>query len=187
MRTVYLDHAATTPARPEVLEAMWPFFSQAAGNPSSVHSAGALAREAVDRARETVAGALHCRPAEVVFTSCGTEADNLAVIGVARALRSRGNHVITTEIEHHAVLHACEQLEREGFRVTYLPVDSDGIVDLQALDEALDEDTILVSIILANNEIGTIEPIEKISARVHPRGVVLHTDAVQAAGALDLN
>jgi cysteine desulfurase len=178
MRSVYLDNAATTPVRPEVLEAMWPFFSQVAGNPSSVHSAGALAREAVERARETVAGVLGCRPGEVVFTSGGTEADNLAVIGVARALRARGNHVITTRIEHHAVLHACEQLEREGFRVTYLPVSPDGLVDLSALAEALDEDTTLVSVMLANNEIGTIQPIEDISALVRLRGAVLHTDAV---------
>lgn len=183
---VYLDHAATTAVRPDVLEAMWPFFAQVSGNPSSVHSAGATAREALDRARLTVAGVLGCRPGEIVFTSGGTEADNLAVLGVARALKDRGNRVITTRIEHHAVLHACEQLEREDFRVTYLPVDRAGVVDLQALEAALTEDTILVSIMLANNEIGTLQPIEEVSRMVRGRGIILHTDAVQAAGALDL-
>jgi cysteine desulfurase len=133
-----------------------------------------------------VAGVLHCRPGEVIFTSGGTEADNLAVLGVASALRDRGNHVITSRIEHHAVLHACERLEREGFRVTYLPVDHDGVIDLEALEAALSESTILVSIMLANNEIGTVQPIEQVSRLTRSRGVLLHTDAVQAAGALDL-
>lgn len=183
---VYLDHAATTSVRPEVLEAMWPFFTQVAGNPSSVHSTGALAREALDRARISIADVIGCRPAEIIFTSGGTEADNLAVLGVARALRSRGNHVITSQIEHHAVLHSCEALEREGFRVTYLPVDREGVVDLNALEAALTDETVLVSLMLANNEIGTIEPIEDAARLVRSRGIVFHTDAVQAAGALDL-
>jgi cysteine desulfurase len=183
---VYLDHAATTTVRPEVLEAMWPFFTQVAGNPSSVHSAGSLAHEALDRARVSVAGVLGCRPAEIVFTSGGTEADNLAIVGTARALRSRGNHVITSQIEHHAVLHSCRALEREGFRVTYLPVDREGVIDLDALESALTEETVLVSLMLANNEIGAIEPIREAAQLVRSRGVVFHTDAVQAAGALDL-
>ena len=166
---------------------MWPFFAELSGNPSSVHSWGTVAREAVDRARSTVATVLGCRPQEIVFTSGGTEADNLAILGTARALRSRGRHVITSTIEHEAVLQSCEQLERDGYRVTRLPVDGDGMVDLAALADALDEDTILVSVMLANNEIGTVEPIAEISRMVRPRGVILHTDAVQAAGAMDLN
>jgi cysteine desulfurase len=187
MGTIYLDHAATTATRPEVLEAMWPFFSQVAGNPSSVHSWGAMAREALSRARSAVAEVLGCRPGEIVFTGGGTEADNLALLGVARALRHRGRHVITSQIEHDAVLHACRQLEREGFRVTYLPVDRDGLVDLAALERALDEETVLVSIMLANNEIGTIQPIAEISRLTHAAGSLLHTDAVQAAGVMGLD
>lgn len=194
--TIYLDHAATTPVRPEVIEAMWPFFAELSGNPSSVHTQGALTSEALERARSTVAAILGCRPAEIVFTGGGTEADNLAVLGVARALRERGRHIITSQIEHHAVLHACEQLEQEGFRLTYLPVDRDGLVDLAALDRALDGDTILVSIMLANNEIGTVQPLAEVCSHVRRRfprrgtqgsDVVVHTDAVQAAGMLDLD
>jgi cysteine desulfurase len=187
MRTIYLDHAATTPVRPEVLEAMLPFFTELYGNPSSVHGEAEGPREALQRAHQGVADVLGCRPAEIVFTGGGTEADNLAVLGTARALRDRGNHIITTVIEHHAVLRACEQLEREGFRVTYLAVDGEGLVDLDALERAIDQTTILVSVILANNEIGTIQPIAEISRLVRARGIVFHTDAVQAAGALDLD
>lgn len=185
--TIYLDHAATTAVRPEVLEAMLPFFTQVYGNPSSVHSAGGGPHEALDRARAGVASVLGCKPGEIVFTGGGTEADNLAVLGVARALRSRGNHVITSPIEHHAVLHACAQLEREGFRVTYLPVDSVGMVHADDLAAALGDETVLVSIMLANNEIGTIQPIPDLARIARGRGVPFHTDSVQAAGALDLN
>jgi cysteine desulfurase len=187
MRSVYLDHSATTAVRQEVLEATWPYFTEAYGNPSSVHSGGGLPREAVERARAGVADALGCRPAEVVFTASGTEADNLAVIGAARALRKRGRHVITTQIEHHAVLHAARQLEREGFRVTYLPVDAEGLVDLETLAGALEDDTILLSIMLANNEIGTVEPVAHLAALARERGIVVHTDAVQAAATVDLD
>jgi cysteine desulfurase len=187
MNNVYLDHSATTAVRPEVLEAMWPYFAEAFGNPSSVHSGGGLPREAVERARSGVAGVLGCRPAEVVFTASGTEADNLALIGAARALRQRGNHVITTQIEHHAVLHSVRQLEHEGFRVTYLGVDGDGLVDLERLAAAIGPDTILLSVMLANNEVGTIEPLPEIAALAHERGVAVHTDAVQAAATLELD
>ena len=187
MSEIYLDHAATTPVRDEVLEAMWPFFSEAFGNASSVHCVWASSAEALRRAREGVAGVLGCRAGEIVFTSGGTEADNLALGGVARALCGRGRHIITSSIEHDAVLRTCEALEAEGFRVSYVPVDRDGVVDLGALEREIATDTILVSIMLANNEIGTIEPVADVGRMVRPRGILFHTDAVQAAGALDLD
>lgn len=186
-RAVYLDHAATTPVRPEVMEAMTPFFTQLYGNPSSLHGEGGMPREALDRARAGIAAVFGCRPAEIIFTSGGTEADNLAILGVARALRDRGRHVITSAIEHHAVLHACRQLESEGFHVTYLPVDSNGVVDPAVLERAIDAETTLVSVMLANNEIGTIEPVAELCAMVRSRGITFHSDAVQAAGALPLD
>jgi cysteine desulfurase len=185
-RLIYLDHAATTPVRPEVLEAMLPYFGEVYGNASSVHSAGTVPRAALEQARDGIAGVLGCRPGEIVFTAGGTEADNLAILGVARSLRGRGNHVISSAIEHHAVLHACERLEREGFRVTYLPVDRMGLIDPAAVEAALTDETVLVSLMLANNEIGTIEPIAEIAPIVRARGIPFHTDAVQAAGMLDL-
>ncbi len=184
---VYLDHSATTPVREEVLKAMWPFFADAFGNPSSVHSDGGAPKEALARAHSMVADVLGCRPGEVVFTGGGTEADNLAVLGYARSQRHRGNHVITTVIEHEAVLNSCRQLEREGFRVTYLPVDRDGLVDPYGVQAALTDETVLVSVMLANNEIGTVQPVAEISEIAHQRGAVVHTDAVQAACLLDLN
>jgi cysteine desulfurase len=186
-RLVYLDHAATTPVREEVAAAMWPYFTTAFANPSSVHSAAAPAREALERARQMAADVLHARPGEIVFTSGGTESDTLAVMGAARALRQRGRHVITTSIEHAAVLEACRALEREGFDVTVLPVASDGRVDPHIVMEALRSDTVLASIMLANNEVGTIEPVADIAAALRARGVVVHTDAVQAAAALELD
>ncbi len=186
--TIYLDHAATTPVRPEVVEAMLPYFGAHYGNPSSIYSLGRDARQAIDRARDTVASVLGCRGAEVLFTSCGSESDNLAIKGVAFALRERGNHIITTQIEHHAVLHTCEWLERYfGFEVTYLPVDQQGLVDPAAVEAAVTERTVLASIMLANNEVGTIQPIRAIADVLRPRGVLLHTDAVQGGGALDLD
>lgn len=192
-KPVYLDHAATTPVRPEVLEAMLPYFSTVFGNPSSIYGPAQEARKAVDRARQTVADVLGCRPTEVIFTSGGTESDNAAIRGIALALRPVGNHVITSSIEHHAVLHACEQLERFGFEVTYLPVDSEGRVSVEDVERAITDRTVLVSIMYANNEIGTIEPIAEIGQlireinRTQRRSIVFHTDAVQAAGFLDLN
>jgi len=187
-RFIYLDHAATTPVDPDVVQAMLPYFTEKFGNPSSIYAPAREARKAMDWARETVAGILGASPSEVVFTSGGTESDNLAIKGAAFANRHKGNHIITTQIEHHAVLHTCEYLEKRfGFRVTYLPVDQYGTVDLDALQRALTPDTILVTIMYANNEVGTIQPIQEISQIVKSAGVLFHTDAVQAGGALDLN
>ena len=192
-RLIYMDHAATTPVRPEVMRAMLPFFSENFGNPSSIYEMAQQSRGAVDQARRTIAQALGCRASEVVFTSGGTESDNAAIKGVATALRNIGNHVITSSIEHHAVLHACHQLEQFGFDVTYLPVDEYGLVDPDDVAGAITERTTLVSVMLANNEIGTIEPVAEIAAVVDRearrvgRKIYVHTDAVQALGALDVN
>ncbi len=188
-RRVYLDHAATTPVDPRVVSAMLPYLTSAWGNASSIYAEAREARKGLDEARRTVAEILGCKPNEIIFTSGGTEADNLALRGVAMASRGRGDHIITTQVEHHAVLHACEALEREGFRVTYLPVDGEGIVRLDALRGALDGATTLVSIMLANNEVGAIEPLAEAARAVRERGghVAFHTDAVQAAGALPID
>ena len=190
---IYLDHAATTPVREEVLEAMIPYFSKYYGNPSSLYPLAQTSYRAIDEARTRVAKVLNCRPAEVIFTCGGTESDNMALKGVAKALKSRGNHIITSSIEHHAVLNVCHDLEQEGFEVTYLPVDQYGLVDPEAVARAITEKTVLVSVMYANNEIGTIEPIEEISRLIRGRAETLghdipfHTDAVQAAGFLDLD
>jgi cysteine desulfurase len=194
---IYLDHAATTPTDPRVVSAMLPYLTSAWGNASSIYAEAREARKGLDAARRTVAEIVGAKPNEIIFTSGGTEADNLAVRGVALAARrvrgARGEagpfHVITTQIEHHAVLHACEALEHDGFRVTYLPVDGEGFVDLDALRSALDDATVLVSIMYANNEVGTIEPIAEAARIVHERDprIVFHTDAVQAAGQLPLD
>ena len=185
---VYLDHAATTAVHPRVLEAMLPFFGEKYGNPSSVYSIARESRQAVDRARDTVANVIGARPNEVVFTSGGSESDNLAIKGVAFARRAKGNHLITTCIEHHAVLHTFEYLEKRfGFRVTYLPVDAYGVVDLTALERAVDEETTLVTIMAANNEVGTLQPIEEIGRFLKGKDIVFHTDAVQAMGSVPVN
>ncbi len=191
--TVYLDHAGTTPLDSKVLEAMVPYFTQRFGNPSSLHSVGQEARYALDEARERVAGVLNCRPREIVFTAGGTESDNAAIHGVATALHETGNHIVTSSIEHHAVLHACQYLESQGFEVTYLSVDADGMVQPEAVYNAINERTTLVSIMYGNNEIGTINPISEIAKSVKKRAeelsrtIVFHTDAVQAAGYLSLD
>lgn len=190
---IYLDHSATTPVRAEVLEAMLPHFSLGFGNPSSIYTIGQEARKAVDDAREQAARILGARMSEIVFTSGGTESDNAALKGAAFALRHTGNHIITTAIEHHAVLHTCHQLEQFGFDVTYVPVDEYGIVDPQAVARAVTDETVLVSVMMANNEIGTIQPVAEIArivkseAQRRSRTIVMHTDAVQAAGFLDIN
>ena len=186
---IYLDHAATTATDSRVLEAMLPYLTQNWGNPSSIYYEAREARKGLDAARRAVAEVLGARPTEIIFTSGGSESDNLALRGVAAGARRRGNHIITTAIEHHAVLHSAERLEQEGFRVTYLPVDREGFVDLEALERALDDQTVLVSVIFANNEVGTIEPITDVVRIVKERDphIVVHTDAVQAAGYLDLN
>ena len=191
--TVYLDHAGTTPLDPKVLEAMIPYFSQSFGNPSSLHSVGQEARYALDEARDRVAGVLNCRPREVVFTAGGTESDNAAVHGIATALRETGDHIITSSVEHHAVLHSCQHLESLGFEVTYLPVDAAGMVQPDAVYNAINERTTLVTIMYGNNEIGTINPISEIAKSIRARAeelsrtIVFHTDAVQAAGFLSLD
>ncbi|HEX5691038.1 MAG TPA: cysteine desulfurase NifS, partial [Roseiflexaceae bacterium] len=188
-RFVYLDHAATTPVDPQVVEAMLPYFTERFGNPSSIHRAGRAALEALDDARETVAAVLGANRKEIIFTAGGSEADNLAIKGVAFAQREagKGAHVITSAIEHHAVLHAVEQLEAFGFETTVLPVDGDGLVRPDDLRAAIRTDTVLASIMYANNEIGTIQPLAELGAICRERGVLLHTDAVQAAGSLSLD
>ncbi|MCL4370988.1 MAG: cysteine desulfurase NifS [Chloroflexi bacterium] len=187
-RFIYVDHAATTPVDPAVVAAMIPYFTEKFGNPSSIYAPAREARKAMDGARDTVAQVLGASPAEIVFTGGGSESDNLALKGAAFANRHKGNHIITTQVEHHAILHSCEYLEKRfGFRITYLPVDRHGTVDLDALQRALTPDTILVSIMYANNEVGTIQPIQEISRIVKTQGVLFHTDAVQAGGSLDLS
>lgn len=180
MNLIYLDHASTTPVREEVLTAMLPYFCERFGNPSSLYPLGQEASDAVEAARGTLAHVLNAQPREIFFTSGGTESDNWAIKGFARAHASKGKHIITTAIEHHAVLHACEALEREGFTVTYLPVDEYGLVSAAAFEAAIQPDTILASVMFANNEIGTIEPISELAQIAHAAGVVFHTDAVQA-------
>ncbi|TAK55375.1 MAG: cysteine desulfurase [Dehalococcoidia bacterium] len=184
-----MDHAATTPPDPRVVAEMLPYLTSAWGNPSGIYAEAREARKGLDAARRAVAGILGAKPNEIIFTSGGSESDNLALRGVAAATRRRGDHIITTAIEHHAVLRECEALESEGFRVTYLPVGREGFVDLDALRAALDDRTVLVSVMYANNEVGTIEPIADIARIVKERDprIAVHTDAVQAAGALDLN
>jgi cysteine desulfurase len=185
--TIYLDHAATTPMRPEVVERMTPYFSDLFGNPSSIYRLGRQSLAALDEAHELVARVLNCRPTEIVFTGGGSEADNLAIKGMAYSKRRRGNHIITSAIEHHAVLHTCQQLEQAGYRVTYLPVDGSGLVDPDAVEDAITDETALVTLMFANNEIGTIQPIAEIGHICRARRIPFHTDAVQAGGLLELD
>lgn len=183
IQAIYMDHSATTPVDPEVAALMQEYMLKTYGNPSSIHSFGRDARKAVEAARDDVAalvGAAESR--EIIFTSGGTEADNLALIGAAQANRRRGNHIITSRIEHHAVLHTCEWLEKQGFQVTYLDVDAHGIVHPEILAGAMTAETILVSIMCANNEVGTLQPIKELAAIARERGALFHTDAVQAVG-----
>ena len=186
-RSIYMDHAATTPVRPEVIEAMLPYFSERFGNPSSLYAIAREAKEAVEEARGRVAAAIGARPEEVYFTSGGTESDNWAVKGVAAANRKRGDHIITSAIEHHAVLHPCRALERLGHPVTYLPVDEFGRVDPGAVEEAVTDRTILISVMAANNEIGTVQPVAAIGKIAHDHEIPFHTDAVQAIGAFPVD
>ena len=182
-RKVYADNAATTAVSPQVLEAMLPFYKEVYGNPSSLYALGQEAKRPLEEARATVARCLGAEPREIYFTSCGTESDNWAIKGAARAMKRKGkNHIITSAFEHHAVLHTCQALEKEGFTVTYLDVHEDGIVRPQELEEAITEETGLVTIMYANNEIGTIQPIREIGAICRAKGVPFHTDAVQAVG-----
>jgi cysteine desulfurase len=187
-KSIYMDHAATTAVAPGVVEAMLPYFAEKYGNASSVHGFGREAQQAMENARKTVADILDAGPEEVIFTSCGTESDNLAIRGVAFAQQKRGNHIITSPVEHHAVGHTCEQLrQRFGFEVTYVPVDKYGRVDPDAVGRAITDRTVLITIMYANNEVGTIQPIAEIGRLAGAKGIPFHTDAVQAGGTLDLN
>ncbi len=188
MKRIFLDHAATTPVHPEVVKAMLPYFTGAFGNPSSIYSYGQEAKVAVEKVRAKVAGFIGAKSEEVIFTGGGTEADNFALKGIALANEHKGNHLITTSIEHHAVIETCKFLERRGgFKVTYLPVDGYGLVDPQEVKKAITNKTILVSVMHANNEIGTIQPIDEISKYVKEAGILFHTDAVQTVGHIPVN
>lgn len=186
-KKIYLDHAATTAVRKEVLDVMLPFFTEHFGNPMSVHSFGRDVAKYVERSRESIAENLGAEPKEIFFTGSGTEADNWALRGYALANTKKGRHIITSSIEHHAVLHTCEYLEKEGFEVTYLPVDSEGFVDPKELEKAIRPDTILVSIMHANNEIGTIQPIAELGSICRDKKIAFHVDAVQSTGVLPIN
>jgi len=187
MRRIYLDHAATTPTQPEVVKAMLPYFTNAFGNPSSIHSYGQEAKGAIEEARDKVAALIGAPSEEIVFTSGGTEADNFALKGVAFANEGKGNHIITTSIEHHAVIETCKFLERRGFRVTYLPVDAYGLVAPDDVRKAITDKTILISVMHASNEVGTIEPITEIGKIAGEASVYFHTDAVQTVGHIPVN
>lgn len=187
MNKVYLDNAATTAVSPAVLEAMMPYFTQCFGNASSIHSTGRDARRAVDAARKQVAAAIGAQPQEIYFTAGGSESDNWAIKGAAFAKKSKGNHIITSAIEHHAVLHTCQWLEKQGFEITYLPVDEFGRVSVADVEKAITDKTILITIMTANNEIGTIQPIAEIGKLAKEKGILFHTDAVQAIGAIPVD
>lgn len=187
MRQVYLDYAATTPVKEEVLKEMIPYFTQQFGNPSSLYSIALKSKEAIATARGQVAEIINADEKEIVFTSCGTEADNWAVAGICDAHKSKGNHIITTKIEHHAMLHSCEYIEKCGYEVTYLDVDKDGLVDPKTLESAITDKTILISIMMVNNEIGTIQPIKELAGIAKKHNIIFHTDAVQALGNIEID
>ncbi|GIN97983.1 cysteine desulfurase [Siminovitchia terrae] len=187
MNNIYLDHAATTPLHPQAAEQMTTVMKEIYGNPSSIHASGRQARHLLDLARAKVARTIHAKDNEIVFTSGGTEADNLAIIGTAIANRDKGKHVITSSIEHHAVLHACNFLEKEGFEVTYVQPDENGLIDVGEIEKALRDDTILVTIMFANNEVGAIQPIKKIGTLLKNHQAYFHTDAVQAYGTEEID
>ena len=184
---IYMDNAATTPVKPEVFEAMKPYFTEVFGNASGIYRFAGRSAKAVDNARDMVADFLGAKPKEIYFTGGGSESDNWALKAVAEAYEKKGKHIITSKIEHHAILHTCEYLEKKGYEVTYLDVDEYGVVDLEQLKRSIRPDTILISIMFANNEIGTIEPIREIGEIAHERGVLFHTDAVQAYGHEEIN
>ena len=186
-KVIYLDHAATTPVKPEVLEAMLPYFTEKFGNPSSIYSLGRGNRKAIEESREKVAKALNAKSKEIFFTSGGSEADNWCIKGVAFANQDKGKHIITSNIEHHAVSHTTKYLERFGFEITYIPVDEKGLVHVEDIEKAIRPDTILISIMFANNEIGTVQPIEEIGKLARAKGIYFHTDAVQAVGNIHID
>ncbi len=187
MRKIYLDYAATTPTHPEVVKEMLPFFTQIYGNPSSIYQLAQRAKGAIEEAREKVARLINAKVGEIIFTGGGTEADNMALKGMAYANKRCGNHIITSKIEHHAVLNTCKWLEKQGFKVTYISVDKYGMVDLDELRKSLTDKTILISIMHANNEVGTIEPIAEISKIAQEKGIYFHTDAVQTVGKIPID
>jgi len=187
MKRRYLDYAATTPVKKEVLESMMPYFSEVYGNASSLHTFGQNAKEKLTESREIVANTVGAKTNEIYFTSGGSESDNWAIKSIAKLNRDKGNHIITSKIEHHAVLHTCETLEKEGFEVTYLDVDEEGYVELDVLKDAIREDTILITIMFINNEIGTIQPIKEIGAIARENNILFHTDAVQALGNVSID
>ena len=187
MSSLYFDNSATTKVKPEVLEAMLPYFKKEYGNPSSMYTLGRSAKRAIENARINVANLINAKPNEIYFTSCGSESDNTALKGIALNNREKGNHIITSKIEHPAILNSCKALEKEGFEITYLDVNDEGFVDLQQLEKAITNKTILISIMFANNEIGTIQPIKKIAEIAHKSEVIFHTDAVQACGNIPID
>jgi cysteine desulfurase len=187
MPQIYLDHNATTPVDQEVLEAMLPHYREAFGNPSSVHAQGRAARVCLDQAREQVAALIGAHPLEIVFTSGGTESDNFAITGTARALKDKGNHILTSRVEHPAVLNTCEELRKEGFDISYIPVDSYGRIDCAALADMITDDTTLITLQHGNSEVGTLQPIEEIGELARARGVLFHSDAVQTVGKIAVN
>lgn len=182
MKEVYLDYSATTPVKKEVLDAMMPYFTEHFGNPSSLYDIAADSKEAIAVSRQRLASLINADPKEVFFTSCGTESDNWSLFGVTDALREKGNHVITTIIEHHAIIHSGNYMQKHGMDVTYLPVDKDGLVDPADLEAAITDKTVLISIMYVNNEVGTVEPIKELAEIAHKHGITFHTDAVQALG-----
>lgn len=187
LKRIYLDHAATTPVHPEVREAVLPFMGEYFGNPSSVHSFGREVKKAIEEAREKVANLIGAKPEEIIFTSGATESDNHAIFGIVKANEKKGNHIITTNVEHHAVGDTCEILEKMGYQVTYLPVDENGLISPKQVEEAITDKTVLVTIMHGNNEIGTIQPIKEIGEVVKAKGVFFHTDAVQTTGQIPVN
>jgi cysteine desulfurase len=187
MERIYVDHAATSPTHPLVIEKMIPYMNELYGNPSSIHHFGRETRRIVDEARRLIAKSIQAHPYDIIFTSGGTESDNLALVGAATANRKNGNHIITTEIEHHAVLNSCKYLEKNGFTVTYLPVNDGGTISIQDLENAITDETILVSIMYGNNEVGTLQPIKEIGLLLKDRDILFHTDAVQAYGILNID
>lgn len=187
MKSIYLDHAATCPTDPKVVEAMLPYFSDHYGNPSSIYSLSRTTRNAIENARTILASAIGADPKEIVFTSGGSESDNFAIKGIAHALKDKGNHIITSQIEHHAVLYTCKFLEKNGYDVTYVPVDEHGTIKLDELEKAIRPDTILITVMHANNEIGTIQPIRQIGEIAKKHGIKFHTDAVQTFGHIPVN
>ncbi len=187
MEIRYFDNAATTKVKEEVLKEMFPYFSVEYGNPSSMYSIGRSSRRAIETARKRVAELINCKPKEIYFTSCGSESDNMALKGIAYANKEKGNHIITSKIEHPAILNSCKTLEKQGYRITYLNVDEEGNIDISELENSINKDTILISIMFANNEIGTIEPIEQISKIAKKHNIIFHTDAVQACGNIKID